>query len=143
MDCWPQISDAVVDYYFCKKLAYFFIRRSQQPICLMMDDHTGELVLYGVSELAWECGVRFQVHDVESGEVLAEGSSYLGAEASTPLYTIREKENNVPQRMYSITWETADGQKGNNHYLQGKPPYRYDWYMECLKKLGYDEFEGF
>ena len=33
MDCWPQISDAVVDYYFCRKLAYFFIKRSQQDIC--------------------------------------------------------------------------------------------------------------
>jgi beta-mannosidase len=36
MDGWPQFSDAVVDYYFCKKLAYHFIRRSQMPLILTL-----------------------------------------------------------------------------------------------------------
>ena len=31
IDCWPQISDAVVDYAYRKKLAYDWIRRAQQP----------------------------------------------------------------------------------------------------------------
>ena len=29
------------DYYFCKKLAYYYIKRSQQPICLMFDEPEG------------------------------------------------------------------------------------------------------
>ena len=48
LDGWPQISDAVVDYYFTKKLAYHYIRRVQRPICLMMDelvDWTHDVVL--------------------------------------------------------------------------------------------------
>ena len=140
MDCWPQISDAVVDYYFCKKLAYFFIRRSQQPVCLMMDDHTKELVLYGVSELPEDCKVTFTVRDIESGKKIAEGESILAGRASTPLYTIRD---DGAHRIYSIEWEIDNGVTGNNHYLQGQPPYSYEWYMSCLKKLGYDEFVGF
>lgn len=29
LDGWPQISDAIVDYYYVKKLAYHYIKRSQ------------------------------------------------------------------------------------------------------------------
>ncbi|MEO6829701.1 MAG: hypothetical protein ABI164_07800 [Acidobacteriaceae bacterium] len=35
---WPQINVTVVDYYFNKKLAYYYIRRVQQPICIMVDE---------------------------------------------------------------------------------------------------------
>ena len=38
IDGWPQISDAVVDYYGVKKLAYHYIKRSQQTVCLMFDE---------------------------------------------------------------------------------------------------------
>lgn len=140
MDCWPQISDAVVDYYFYRKLAYFFIRRSQQPVCLMMDDHSGELVLYGVSELPQTQRVVFRVRDVDADRVVFEGESVLIGEASTPLYTVRDDGEH---RVYSLEWTLEDGTQGSNHYLQGKPPYSYEWYMKNLKKLGYDEFEGF
>lgn len=140
MDCWPQISDAVVDYYFCKKLAYFFIRRSQQEVCLMMDDHTQELVLYGVSERAQDCQITFKVWDTESGETIVSGKNILFAQRSIPLYTLRDDGKH---HFYAIEWETEDGRKGSNHYLQGKAPYSYEWYMKCLSKLGYDEFEGF
>ena len=43
LDCWPQISDAVVDYYFHKKLAFYYIGRVQQPVC-MVCRRAGELV---------------------------------------------------------------------------------------------------
>ena len=38
LDGWPQFSDAVVDYYFGKKLAYHYIRRVQRPVCVFMSD---------------------------------------------------------------------------------------------------------
>ena len=41
MDGWPQFSDAIVDYYFNKKLAYYYIRRVQQPVCVMVDEPQG------------------------------------------------------------------------------------------------------
>ena len=41
LDCWPQFSDAVVDYYFDKKLAYYYLKNVQQNLCLMIEDPTG------------------------------------------------------------------------------------------------------
>ena len=35
-DGWPQFSDAVCDYYGQKKLAYYYIKRVQKPVVLMM-----------------------------------------------------------------------------------------------------------
>ena len=140
MDCWPQVSDAVVDYYFCKKLAYYYIRRSQQPVCLMMDDHTGELALYGVNDRLEDVRVQFRVFDVDTDDILVQGNALLTADASTPLYTLHD---DAAAHFYGIAWETAEGETGDNHYLQGKPRYPYEWYMRCLQKLGYDEFEGF
>ena len=140
MDCWPQISDAVVDYYFCRKLAYFYIRRSQQPVCLMMDDHTGELVLYGVNDLDNALQVTYRVWDVDTGRTIAAGDSCMAADHSTPLCPIRDDGKT---HFYAIEWEVSNGDKGINHYLQGEPKYDYEWYMRCLKKLGLDEFEGF
>ena len=44
---------------------------------------------------------------------------------------------------YAIEWKTETGETGTNHYLQGAPQFDYDWYMRSLKKMNYDEFEGF
>jgi beta-mannosidase len=38
LDGWPQFSDAVVDYYFGKKLAYHYIRRAQCAVCVFISD---------------------------------------------------------------------------------------------------------
>jgi beta-mannosidase len=38
IDCWPQFSDAIVDYYFGRKLAYPYIKRVQKPVCIMIGE---------------------------------------------------------------------------------------------------------
>ena len=37
-DGWPLISDAVVDYYNSKKLAYYYIRQVQKNACVMVGE---------------------------------------------------------------------------------------------------------
>ena len=139
MDNWPQFSDAVVDYYFCKKLAYFFIRRSQQPLCLMMDDKSGELVLYAVNDHQHSCDLRYRVTDTDTGEVIVQACATAAADASTALHTIPDDGK---AHFYAIEWDTQEG-CFLNHYLHGQAPFDYEWYMKCLKKLRLDEFEGF
>lgn len=39
LDGWPQMSNAVVDYFFTKKLAYEYIKQSQAPFCIAAIPH--------------------------------------------------------------------------------------------------------
>lgn len=139
MDCWPQISDAVVDYYFCRKLAYFFIRRSQRPVCLMMGDHTGQLTLYGVNEYDAPQSVTYKVTDLTTGRAALSGTASLAGDASTMLAPVHDDGG---FHFYLIEW-TDGGKTYSNHYLQGKPRYDFDEYMRCLEEAGYAQFEGF
>ena len=51
IDGWPQLSDAVVDYYYNKKIAYAYIKNSQQAICLMLTEpENNRLELVGANE---------------------------------------------------------------------------------------------
>ena len=143
IDNWDQLSDAVVDYSFCKKLAYHFIRRSQQPVCLMIDDHPGRHMLYGVSDLQQPVRVQYSAEAIPAdGGVprrLAEGTAVLSANASMAL-GLAEPDGAA---FIIIRWTAEDGTTGLNHYLYGKAPFDADWYLSCLQSVGLDEFEGF
>lgn len=140
MDNWPQFSDAVVDYYFCKKLAYSFIRRSQQPLCLMMDDKDGILTLYAVNDRMKPSRLVYRVTEADSGMEIFSGECVADADASVALQRI---DDDGKHHFYVIEWETSEGEKGINHYLQGKPLFDFEWYMRCLRSIGLDAFEGF
>jgi len=38
IDCWPQFSDAVIDYYYGKKLAFHYLKRCQSPFCILCSE---------------------------------------------------------------------------------------------------------
>lgn len=65
VDGWPQVSDAVVDYYFVKKLAYEYIRRSQSPISLCFDEpKNGVLTLCAVNDTPETVDMPYSVKDL-------------------------------------------------------------------------------
>ncbi|MBQ1184033.1 MAG: glycoside hydrolase family 2, partial [Clostridia bacterium] len=52
IDGWPQFSDAIVDYFYNKKVAYDYIKRSQQPVCIMFSEpKDNQIRLFGANEL--------------------------------------------------------------------------------------------
>ena len=115
-------SDAiVVDYYFNKKLAYYYIRRVQEPVCVMVDEPKN-----------WHCRVvvgddsredasgHYRVWDADSGETLLEGDYAVKANENLELGQIPVFHSG--KRLFLIEW-TANGKKYANHYLQGMPPF--------------------
>ncbi len=140
MDGWPQISDAIVDYFFNKKLAYYYIRRVQEPVVVMVDEPKN-----------WHCRVvagndsredasgHYRVWDADSGETLLEGDYATKANENLELGTIPVFHSG--KRLFLIEW-TANGKKYANHYLQGMPPYSLAQYKVWLTKIAALE-EGF
>ena len=129
LDGWPQMSDAVVDYYFTKKLAYGYIKRSQAPFTIAADEISHwELKIYACNDtLTKKCGY-FTVKDAESGEILHSASFEAKENASTLLAKLPTYYSE--RKMLIIEWDIAK-ERGFNHYLCGYPPFS----LECYKKL--------
>ena len=74
IDGWPQISDAVVDYYFERKLAFWYIKRSQNPFCIMADEPAnGEHEVYAVNERNYIVAVSYDIIDAANGATVTGG----------------------------------------------------------------------
>ena len=136
IDGWPQISDAVVDYYYAKKLAYHYIKRIQRPVCLMMDelvDWGHDVVLGNDSREAKE--VIWSVEDGETGEALLSGKTLSPANENVKLGNIRELAG--AQKLYVLRYE-VDGVQYANHYISGFPHFdaeRMLRWVEIIRKL--------
>ncbi len=132
-DCWPQISDAVVDYYYEKKLAYHYIRNVQQPTLLMMGEPAGwQCELRLDNNLPYSVAGRYQVADLLTGERLKGGEYECAADGIVNLGSLRISVGK--HRMHLLEWE-VDGEWKHNHYLLGHAPYDLRYYRKCLEKI--------
>ncbi|MBO5105842.1 MAG: beta galactosidase jelly roll domain-containing protein, partial [Clostridia bacterium] len=86
VDGWPQMSDAVVDYYYNKKLAYDFIKRSSRPFIIALDetDRWGNDLICCNSTLS-EISGKCKVYDIDSGEILFEDDFIASPNSNTIL----------------------------------------------------------
>lgn len=134
IDGWPQFSDAVVDYYFRKKLAYYFTQTSQQPLCLMFHEpESWRQALVAVNDTREPITLDYTITDLADDTVVTSGHAVAAADSVTEL-------THVPFSMgdhhcYLITWTTPTGQY-HNHYLAGNPPFDLQHYRHWLEKAG-------
>ena len=133
MDGWPQFSDAVVDYYFRKKLAFDYIKRAQQDLLLMFrEPEENHLELVACNDTLHDITAKFRVIDSDSGTTLLSSTATINADAVTPLGKLQINEKD--RRFLIITWNIS-GSSFVSHYLAGTPPFDYSWYRSCLEKL--------
>jgi len=134
LDGWPQFSDAIVDYYFEKKRAYEYLKRSQRHICLMFREPQAWVQTLVAANATLEGSeVKFSVTDVETGETLLSGQKHLGPNQCLELGGVPFSMGD--KKMYLIEWEDRLG-KGVNHYLAGLPPFDLAWYRKLIAKVG-------
>jgi len=134
VDGWPQESDAVVDYYYEKKLAYDYIKRSQQGFMIMADE-----LKKGWTQSIICCNStpetvkgRCTVYDLDTEEVLLDMPFAAAPNANTGLDEIPAWHSE--QRMLIIAWE-VDGKRSFNTYLTGTPAYDFAKYKQWLQKI--------
>lgn len=142
LDGWPQFSDAVVDYYYCRKQAYFTIKRSQEPVCVMFRDPSkvkGKLELIGVNEFPVEKEIAYKVTDLSTDKILLDRSGVTPKNSAVVLDSIKTIKE---QTCLLITY-TVDGKEYKNHYLTGEPTYDYATVVNWLKKADLLNLEGF
>ena len=141
VDGWPQISDAVVDWYGRKKLAYNYIKRSQMPLCLMLDEPcNGMADLYAVNDLSYSQSFSYTVKNLTDGVSVISGCYTVGSDTSAKIASIPVTDK---YSFLYIEWETTEGVKGSNHFITKSLDISAEQYLEDIRKIGYDTFEGF
>jgi beta-mannosidase len=134
IDGWPQFSDAVVDYYYARKLAYFVIKRSQQPLCLMFrEPENGKIILVGANEYARDIATDYTVKDMTNGKIVSSGTCTFPANATVEIASVPFETDGM--HFYLIEWN-ADGKLWRNHYVSGPAPYNFDEYYDCMCRSG-------
>ena len=142
IDGWPQISDAVVDYYGTRKLAYFYIKRSQQPVCLMFDEpKDGNIALYGVNDTTSDTTVTYTVKRMSDGVICASGKASIPADSSVKLTEISTTAEE--HECYLMEWTGENGISGKNHFFTNLYKMSYERYTALADKADLLEFEGF
>lgn len=127
LDGWPQLSDAVVDYYFEKKLAYHYIKRAQAPFTMICGEtYDAHIPLYAVNDTLEPKSGTFAVECGNTGEIVLEGEYTIDANCFKKIGEI--KADYSEKRMLMIKWNG-----GCNHYISGSVPFDLKQYRKWNK----------
>ncbi|MBT7165403.1 MAG: glycoside hydrolase family 2 [Victivallales bacterium] len=133
VDGWPQISDAIVDYYLGKKLAYHYLKRVHGQLAVIVREPGAWNASVVVSNDSREVKQgSYRIWDADTDETVLAGDFRAPANENAELGTIRTPCS--AQRLFLIEWE-ANGQKGCSHYLLGTPPFSLADYTRRLPKI--------
>jgi len=133
LDGWPQISDAIVDYYYNKKIAYDYIKRCQQPFAIMASEISNWTVkIVACNDKLKKVKGSFSVKNIEDGIILLQGEFSVNKNENTVLGEIPIMYSE--QGMLLIEW-TINNNKFFNHYLYGFPAFDLRDYRRWQGKL--------
>ncbi len=122
IDCWPQISDSVVDYYFVKKRAFHYLKRAQLPVLVFFGEisHWTHDVLLS-NDTRESARISYSVEEADTGETVLRGEAEAPAGENIRLGQLTVIGS--AQRLYVMRWR-HDGRAFFNHYITGYPPYK-------------------
>lgn len=131
-DGWPVISDAIVDYYYSKKLAYHYIKRVQTDVCIMIGDaqEKGHPVVI-VNDTLKEVEGHFSIKDLDTKKILINKKFQIGKNGKL-------REGFLPKttapKLWLIEWSVGN-KKYTNHYFAFQPQVDLKVYLNWLPKL--------
>ena len=132
-DGWPEISDAIVDYYGGKKLAYDYIKHVQYDVCVIVGEpEEGQHPVYAVNDTLVAAEGWATIRDADSGTILFETNYEVEANGRTQIGSVPVAEI---ASMWIIEWSVG-GQTFQSHYLAGPRPFVLEDYKRWLKAMG-------
>ena len=136
VDGWPQFSDAVVDYYLSKKLAYHYLKRVQRPLCVMFRRENEVMAphatLVAGNDSRADAAGDYTVRDADTGETIAAGRFEAPANENRELTRLPVARGE--QRLWLIEWRAGE-RSGANHALIGGPPFSLERYRGWLSAI--------
>lgn len=143
IDGWPQFSDAVVSYDFHKKLAYHYIKQSQQNVMMSFGEPLDwSIRLYCANDTFDEQIVDYEAYDGVCGDKLMCGRVVVPENSTVGVNTLDLSWSE--KKLIIIKW-SANGVKGVNHYIHGSPAFSLEqmkeWVKIIAKEIGSKELD--
>lgn len=132
-DGWAEVSEALIDYYGEKKLAYYVLKNSYRDVQLIIEEvkgwYSSVTILNDGNE---DYLVDYEVKDIETEEIVMSGQAFSKANEnlSVGLMPVSAHE----KKMYLLKC-SYDGKIVYNHYLQGLPPFDLGFYKKNFNKI--------
>ena len=132
LDGWPQATEALVDYYFDRKIAFDVVARSNRPFVMLCGENAnGRTCLYAVNDTAKKVSADYEVVDADTGIILTKGTAETEANGVVNLGILQGVM--FGQSMLVIKWKGDEN--GFNHYITGKPVYKKSDFVCWYEKL--------
>lgn len=136
LDGWPQFSDAVVDYYYEKKLAYSFIKRSSRPFIVMVDEMAeGGYPVICANSTREEVSGHLTVTNAEDNRIVLETDFKAAPNSNTRLGQVPFAYSD--KGMLILKWETDSTYF--NTYLYGYPAFDFESCRKWIAKVEAEE----
>ncbi|MDR1106083.1 MAG: hypothetical protein LBL44_06980 [Treponema sp.] len=133
IDGWPQFSDAVADYYYVRKLAYFYLKQSQAPFLLAFTEpYEWYINLTAVNNSPGPVEFSYKVTDYDTKKEVLFGKGHCNEAESFQVDRMRYSQGE--KKIYLIEWQ-AENLSGQNHYLAGNPPFEFVHYAAFVRDI--------
>ncbi len=130
LDGWPQVSEAMVDYYFTKKASFEFVKRAQRPVnVIVKPDGDGVLQVFAVNSERKPVKVSYKIS--ENGRTVASNEAVVSADESINTETVH---TDGKSNFYRIDF-FVDGEHFVSHYQENAVGLDLDRYLENIKSV--------
>ena len=130
-DGWPEISDALVDYYGARKLAYDIVHRLQRDVLVMAGEpDEGHHRLVAVNETAADVAIDVNVTQ-DGASVFSTVANVIPANGRLTLGQLPACSETT---LYEIAWH-GPGVSGENHYMAGPRPFDLNKMIGVYRRL--------
>ena len=130
-DGWPQISDAIVDYYGTRKIAYHIVRRLQHDVVVMVGEPCcGLHPVVAVNDTATPATIDLEIR-LEGSTVLTTSQRTIPANGRLELGSLP-----APQvfSVFELEWR-GPSVFGENHYVAGPRPFDRKRLVELYRRM--------
>ncbi|MBI2300873.1 MAG: glycoside hydrolase family 2, partial [Armatimonadetes bacterium] len=135
-DGWPIISDAIVDYYNRKKLAYAYVRRLQADVAAMLGEpEDGTQTVWVANDTRSPAAGTVVVRDADTAEPLFDSVVHVPANESMAVGCVSLA---TAPSLRLLEWR-GEGGVAANHYLAGPRPFKLADYARWMLKMGLDD----
>ena len=130
-DGWPILSDAVVDYYFEKKLAFHYLERVQRDVqVICCEEAQGKHAVMVVNDTLKAAQGRLEILRAGDSARLLETPFDVEANGKATLGSLPRSATN---EMWQLKWTTEGIGTHTSHYLAFTPPISFEQYKEWMK----------